>query len=216
MGKIILAVILALSAYGVVSCTLNDRKKAKAKEEHEAMIDRKDAQLLQSIILKKKEFQADISWVYKFGFTGEGKRGFVDLYTKDIQDAFFNGKNILILGSIKDISTLNADSYEVTVSLGSFQLEMGHFVKPKILFKSICPKNKLDDLLADFKSAYKKKISRDMAVALIGDFYNIQDYSYGESDGEKRIGKLLFTRCGEILLAPQKFGVLRKNSDIFK
>jgi hypothetical protein len=211
MGRFILGLVLAASAYGIVSCTIKDREKREARENQEAQANIKDALLISLIKEKKKEFNADLSWIEKFGMIGERKEGFVKLYTTQIQEAFLNEKDILIFGEIKDFSNLNASEYELIVSLTPFALEMMTFIKPKLKFKFTCPKDKIDSVISEFNASYKKRIGFGINVAVIGKISSIEDHSENNSEGQRENGKTIIGDCIEVLLAPQKFGAIREN-----
>lgn len=211
MGKAFLFLVVALSAYGVVSCTISDREKEKAREAQKAELDRKDILQFSIIKQKKKEYYADTSWIQKFGIIGDNKQKSINLYTTQIQDAFLTDRNTLIFGGIEDFSNLNSNTYELTISNTSFELEMRRFIEPKLQFKFTCPKENVDKLISEFNASHKKKIGVEISVAVIGKITSIEDYSYKTSDSDREKGKLITGTCIEALLAPQRFGNLRKN-----
>ncbi len=116
MGKVFLFAALALSAYGIVSCTIKDREREKARIEQKEATARNDELNFSRIKNKLVESNADITWLKKLGFIRENKEKFIQLYTNQIQDAFLNNEKTLIFGDIEDYSNLNESTYELEVS----------------------------------------------------------------------------------------------------
>jgi len=209
-GKLFGALLIGLLAYGVVSCELSDREKQKIKDEIATKQKNYDKQLIQTIIDKKTQYQAETKWMSKLGFLDK-ERKYREFYTNEIEDAFLVKKPSLLIGSIKDVSNFDDLNFQMQISFASFNLEMMSFGKPTMQLEVICKKNIVDNLLKKYDANFKKIPGFGINVALISTVYEVLDFSYKDSDGDVVKGKKLVGDCKEILLAPQGRGVIRKN-----
>ena len=211
IGKLLVIIAVAASAYGVVSCTISKNGKDRIAENQEGMRAAKDIDLLNKINEKRVKYNADISWIRKFGFIGNDKEPFRKLYTSEIQSAFQINNTTLIFGGIHDMESYNPENYLLTLSLSSFELEMIAFFQPNINIKIQCPKDLIDRMIQDHSNSYQKIPGFNINVALITSITNIESYTYLDSEKSTKEGKILVGDCKEFLLAPQGHGILRKN-----
>jgi hypothetical protein len=211
IGKIILIISIAASAYGVASCTISKYEKDRIAEEKKEIRAANDIDLLNKINDMRVLYKADISWIEKIGLIGNEKKRFKNLYTSEIQSAFLINKPILIFGDIEDIESYNPESYLLTLSLSSFKLEMKAFFQPNIKIKIQCTKNLIDRVIQDHSNSYRKTPGFNINVALITSITDIKGYTYPDSENLTKEGKILLGDCKEFLLAPQGRGVLSKN-----
>ena len=211
LSKLIGALLIGLMAYGVVSCELKDREKQKNKDEIATKRENYDKQLWLTIKDKKNQYQADTKWMSTLGFLDKESK-YREFYTSEIQDAFLNGKPILLFVSIKDVANFNDFNYELKISFSSFKLEMMSFGKPAMQIEVLCNKSMVDKLLNEHAANFTKIPGFGINVALISNLKEVVDFSFKDSEGDVQKGKKLVGDCKEILLAPQGIGVIRKNN----
>lgn len=209
-GRFFLIVVLFFTVYEIVSCTVEDRERSRIEANRKEIADKRDGDLFSYISLKKNEYQADTTWLEQLSISGEKKYPVISLYTNQIQDAFLNKGNILIFGEIEDIRNLSSSTYEITISTSLLELELKKFLKPELKFKLSCSRNAVDEIISNNKNNSKSRFFR-LKIAVIGQIDRVESYTYHDSDGEIKDGRLLIGVCNEVLLAPQTFGYLRKN-----
>lgn len=210
LKKIIYILIFLFPVYGIFSCTMSDIEKKRIREERNNSIKENDVYLFSEILKNKNLFNADTTWIKNLGFINSKKANYIELYTSQIQGAFFQSNPALIFGDILDLEINNSSTYTLTISNSSFLLEMRSIVSPNLRFQLVCPKHEVDKIILDFNSLYKKIPGFGIKVAAISKFYTIKEYSSQTTDGEKDEGKILIGDCSKLMLSPQSFGLLRK------
>jgi hypothetical protein len=163
LKKICISIIL-IGILVLHGCSNKEEKEAAIKKEKMLL---SDEQLWSQIISKQQQYDTDPNWMGKLGFISTEKKGFRKLYTYEIEDAFMNRNNILLIGTLEDIKNANQSEFYITVSLSSFSLEMKNFISPKIKFSFTCPKLAVESLKIQFNDTYKKYASLGIRVAVV-------------------------------------------------
>jgi hypothetical protein len=208
--KILILLILALVAYGVISCTQASREKERAKEQRTALIKETDSRLFDQIMKVKLDYDADISWLSKLGYFDAGGK-IHEFFSNEIEDAFLNKGHVLLFGGLDDINNFDKDSYEVTISSSSFNLEMMRLMRPRLKFKFICARDVIDSIRSSHKTVYRVIPGFSIQIAVVSRITLIEDEDYFDSDGVKRKSKLIKGECNSVMLSPQSHGFLRKS-----
>ena len=205
ISYIIVAVVSAVAFHNYSESKKIDEEKRGVEEKKEL----RDRQALNEIKEIQKKFSANTDWVRIFK-REKGRSIYRDVYAKDIEDVLINKKKVLYFGEIKDIRIYDGNSYIVILSTDMLVIELRGYMSKAIEYEVVCEKNMIEKVIENFNNTYRKIPGFGIRVAGVSEFSSIEYSRRVDLEKEHDDVARLKGTCNEIILAPQKFGSLRK------